>query len=74
MPELIVTAGESDLYFADLDGHRKEEWVTNKGEGTGNRRPVLESRLGFSPIRVAEEVDDTLASLKVFLQSIQSWS
>ena len=50
----------------------QEEWVTNKEEGTGNRRPVLDSRLGFSPMRMTEEVDGTLASLMVFLPSLNS--
>ena len=64
VPMLIVSAEESDLYFAKLDGHLGE--VTTGEEGIGNRGPVSDSSLGLGPVMTAKEAADTPALLKVF--------
>ena len=66
VPELIVSAEESDLRFAESDGHLKEEPVTRGEEGIGNRGPVSDSGLGLSPMMASREAADTPALPKVF--------
>ena len=70
VPELIVSAEESDLRFTELDGHLKEEGVTRGEEGIGNRGLVSDSGLGLSPTMAAREAADTPALPKVFFPGL----